>query len=78
MNNTVVQTIKQQLVSLGVKGTFVAWDANSLKVSRGARGAIIEYDSAADLYNVTRYNGFDCKPVKKGVQVADLKQAVGF
>ena len=34
---------------------FVAWDDNSLKVSRGSQGVIIRYDAASDLYGLTYY-----------------------
>jgi hypothetical protein len=35
---------------------FVYWDENTLKVSKGLRGALIRYNEGTDLYDVTPYD----------------------
>jgi hypothetical protein len=55
----VVATIRDQLLHAGLSryGTaFVYWDENTLKVSKGLRGALIRYNSGTDLYDVTPYD----------------------
>lgn len=73
---TVVQTIKDQLLTLGLNPRavmFVQWDENSLKVSRGPCGAIITYVAAADLYDITMYNGLEISnDVQTGVYADNL------
>ncbi|HEX4545753.1 MAG TPA: hypothetical protein VH110_05295 [Candidatus Acidoferrum sp.] len=50
-----VQTIYAQLLALGINARllFVAWDDNTLKVSRGLNGCLIRYDRAMDLTTLT-------------------------
>lgn len=77
---TVVQTIKDQLLALGLNPRavlFVQWDENSLKVSRGVCGAIITYVASADLYDVTTYNGLEISnDVQTGVYAENLLDVV--
>lgn len=76
----VVQTIARQLRALGMprRGIqLVAWDENTLKVNKGARGSIIRYNHATDLYDVTPYEGLKMGGEIEGVGVEELFQVVG-
>lgn len=78
MTNTVA-TIKQQLDTLGLKARglrFVAWDANTLKVSRGTKGVMIAYNQGTDLYDVTSYQDFDIQAPVEGVYADSLLQVI--
>lgn len=80
MTTTIVQTIKDQLLQLGLNPRavlFVQWDERSLKVSRGLVGAIITYVATADLYDVTTYNGIEISnDVRTGVHAENLLDVV--
>lgn len=80
MTTTTVQTIKDQLLALGLNPRavmFVQWDERSLKVSRGLCGAIITYDRDADLYDITTYNGLEISnDVRTGVHAENLLDVV--
>lgn len=80
MTTTIVQTIKDQLLALGLNPRavmFVQWDERSLKVSRGLCGAIITYDRDVDLYDVTMYNGLEISnDVRTGVHAENLLDVV--
>lgn len=76
----VVETIARQLRALGMprRGIqLVAWDENTLKVNKGARGSIIRYNHATDLYDVTPYEGLKMGGEIEGVGVEELFQVVG-
>ena len=74
----VVETIHEQLLAQGLNPrlNYVAWDQNTLKVSKGENGALIHYDRGRDLYDVTEYHGFDTYPTQKGLYVEELFNAV--
>jgi len=55
----VVAEIARQLANSGISRhslAFVAWDENTLKVSKNLRGALIRYNHGTDLYDVTPYD----------------------
>lgn len=75
----VVVEIQRQLLAQGFSRTFlqyVAMDQSTLKVSLGTNGAIIRYDPASDLYDVTEYHGFDKLPMITGIGVGQLHDVV--
>ena len=73
MNNT-VNTIYQQLRAQGIysKLTFVAWDENTLKVSRGENGCMITYNHGTDLYDIREYHGLEVSDLAEGVYAESL------
>lgn len=73
-NNSVVETIRQQLVALGMKGklTLVKWDNETLKVSKGENGSLIRYNEATDLYDVTGYRGCEMSETRTDVYAENL------
>ena len=76
----ITTTTLNQLLALGLPArrySFVKWDNETLKVSRKTSGVMIRYNAGSDLYDVTKYNGFDVEPVADGVYADSLLQVVG-
>jgi hypothetical protein len=73
-----VKTIHQQLLRAGINPRlgFVAWDGETLKVSKGQNGSLIRYNKGTDLYDVTEYHGFVTKPLANGVGQGELLAVV--
>ena len=73
-----VRTIHQQLLALGINRRllFVAWDAETLKVSRGVNGSLIRYNQGTDLYDVTEYHGCTMRPLADGVYADSLLDVI--
>ena len=74
----IVRTIHEQLLAAGINKRllFVAWDAETLKVSRGLNGALVRYNSATDLYDVTEYHGMVTRPLADGVYAESLLDVI--
>jgi hypothetical protein len=78
-----VRTIYEQLLALGInrKLGFVAWDDNTLKVSRALNGALIRYNAVTDLYDIIEYDcawfdGNHIEPLRSGVHAESLLDAL--
>lgn len=57
--SAVVRDVMHQLIHAGIDRTsvaFVAWDEDTLKVSKNLRGCLIKYNRGMDLYDVTPYD----------------------
>jgi len=75
MPTPVVDTIYRQLLALGLKRQscrFVAWDEQTLKVSRRLRGVLIRYNAGCDLYDIDAYAGSDVHRLADGVYAGNL------
>lgn len=77
-SSPIVQEIHRQLIAQGINPrlSFVEWDANTLKVSRGVNGSLIRYNQGTDLYDVTEYHGSDLLPEVKGIYAEGLLEAI--
>jgi hypothetical protein len=77
MSNT-VETIYQQLKALGIPRNvrLVAWDQETLKVSRGLHGALIRYNRATDLYDITAYAECETWTLADGVYAENLLDVI--
>jgi len=74
-----VRTIHAQLMAQGLAPyglRFVAWDADTLKVSRGSSGVLIHYAAGRDLYDLEEYHGLEVRPLAEGVYADGLIQAI--
>lgn len=76
--SSIVSEIHRQLIHAGLNPRldYVAWDENTLKVSKGQNGALIHYDRGRDLYDITEYHGFKQKHLGSGYQIEELYDAV--
>lgn len=72
--STVVQTIYRQLRLAGINPrlSFVAWDDDTLKVSRGLNGVLIRYNHGTDLYDVQEYHSNNVTPLADHVYADQL------
>ena len=73
-SSAVVQTICRQLRIAGINPGlhFVAWDENTLKVSRGPNGSLIHYNHGTDLYDIEEYHGLTITPLADHVYAENL------
>jgi hypothetical protein len=73
-----VRTIHEQLLALGINRRllFVAWDADTLKVSRGLHGSLIRYNHGTDLYDITEYHECAMRPLAEGVYAENLLDVI--
>ena len=73
-SSAVVNTIHRQLIAAGINPRlkFVAWDKDTLKVSRGMNGALIHYNHGTDLYDVEEYHGLSVTPLADHVYADQL------